>query len=435
MALEPDVVIVGAGVAGLAAAGSLTRAGVNVQVIEARERIGGRIFTVHEPDLDTAIELGAEFIHGRPPQIFDVLRRASSLADEVTGTDWCVRNGQIRPCDFFDSIAEYLEKMKRTPEDESFLDFTQRCCPGTPNEVKRMAVAYVEGFNAARAEQISVNSLVQSGEAEERIDGDRAYRLRGGYDFVPRILLAACNPEHLRISFGAAVREVTWTAGGVTLNVASGGTEDRVHAPRALFTLPLGVWKSGAVAFRPALEEKESALSKLVMGSIIRVTLQFRERFWESAFLNGKDLSDLRFLFSEDEWFPTWWTSMPVRAPVITAWAPPRAADRLTGRDPEFVIQRAVQTLSAILGESRASLNQLLERGYTHDWELDPFSRGAYSYVQVGGEDAPATLAEPLERTLYFAGEATDIQGYFGTVHGAIASGERAAGEILQTVR
>ncbi len=431
MPFEPDVIVVGAGAAGLAAAGGLTRAGLRVQLLEARDRIGGRIFSLHEPGLSSAIELGAEFIHGRPPEIFDLLGRAAALADAVSGTDWCFRGGRRCPCDFFDDVDGFLSQMQRTPEDESFLAFTRRSL-GTPAEIKREAIAYVEGFNAAHAEEISVNSLVQAAEAEAQIEGHRAFRVRGGYDFVPRMLLAAADPENLRISFGAVVQRVDWRPGRAVLTVQSGGAEHAVSASRVLLTLPLGVWQSHAVSFVPALPEKDGALQKLSTGHVVRVTLRFRQSFWERE---PARLSDLRFLFSDDEWFPTWWTDLPLEGTLITGWAPAKSAEQLQGEDEPGVIARAVRTLARLTGTRESELNALLVKAYVHDWLRDPFARGAYSYVRVGGEAAQRQLGEPVADTLYFAGEATHAAGHFGTVHGAIATGQRAAGEILASLR
>jgi monoamine oxidase len=83
------------------------------------------------------------------------------------------------------------------------------------------------------------------------------------------------------------------------------------------------------------------------------------------------------------------------------------------------------------MGEQQ--IEDLTESAAYHDWQTDPFARGAYSYVKAGGDSAQAGLAAPLEQTLFFAGEATDVSGYHGTVHGAIASGHRAAQEILDS--
>jgi monoamine oxidase len=183
---------------------------------------------------------------------------------------------------------------------------------------------------------------------------------------------------------------------------------------------------------------KLGALERLEMGKVIRIVLRFRQRFWERmrpSAENSKTLAEMSFLFSHDEWFPTWWTTLPARLPIITGWAPFRCAEKLSGRSHEYVVERSLRTLSGLLHVEQPELQKLLEAAYFHDWQSDPFSRGAYSYGKVEADGAQEALASPLQDTLFFAGEATDTSGHNGTVHGAIASGQRAAREILESVR
>ncbi len=119
----------------------------------------------------------------------------------------------------------------------------------------------------------------------------------------------------------------------------------------------------------------------------------------------------------------------------LTGWAPFRSAERLSGQSQQSVVQRASQTLAVLLSMSEQKLEGGLETAYFHDWQSDPFSRGAYSYSKVGSDGAQQVLGAPVENVLFFAGEATDVSGHNGTVHGAIASGYRAVEEILQRRR
>ena len=152
--------------------------------------------------------------------------------------------------------------------------------------------------------------------------------------------------------------------------------------------------------------------------------LCFRKKFWEDRF------KDLSFVFTDDEQFPTWWASHPLSFPMLTGWAAGGYARKLSGLAHDQVIECALQSLERIFGMSGQELRQHFATGYTHDWQADPFSQGAYSYAVVGGSDAPRELAAPVSGTLFFAGEATDPDGHNGTVQGAIASGKRAAREI-----
>jgi monoamine oxidase len=125
----------------------------------------------------------------------------------------------------------------------------------------------------------------------------------------------------------------------------------------------------------------------------------------------------------------------PQPPPILTGWAPFQCAERLSGKGQDFVIDESLRALSRLLNVSSDDLSRLLDGGYFHDWQSDPLSRGAYSYGKVGADGAQETLASPVESTLFFAGEATDTTGHNGTVHGAIASGMRAAREILDVKR
>ena len=433
------MIIVGAGAAGLSAAGFLTRAGVNVLVMEARDRIGGRICTVHQQGLDVPIELGAEFVHGRPPEISALVDKGGAALLPLSGRDWCVRSGKAGPCDFFEKVEGVLERMKQGEPDRSFAEFLRQCCPDEAEEVKRQATAYIEGFNAARADQISVNSLVRSREAEDRIGGDQSFRIAGGYDVVPRRLLSDCDPRYLRLQLKTIVEAVHWRPSDVGVLARSAGEQQSFRAPRALITLPLGVLQrepgsDGSVLFNPALLEKREPLRQLVMGHVIRVTLRLREPLWDAE--DGPiRLNALRFLFSDHPVFPTWWSSGSADVPVITGWAPARSAEWLSGKGEALIVQHATEALAALLRMFTARVQAALEKAYVHDWQSDAFSRGAYSYVRAGGDAAQEQLARPVADTLFFAGEATETTGYFSTVHGAIASGQRAAAELLTSAR
>ncbi len=443
---DPAVIIIGAGVAGLAAACDLGRAGLSVCLLEARDRIGGRVFTLRDPECEWPIELGAEFIHGRPPEIWKPLRDAKVDIREVGGVNWCVNEGQLSRCDFFSQIDEILEKMDASSPDESFLAFLDRRFPSpktaSQRQARERAVRYVSGFNAADPAMVGVHWLVQGMNAEEKIEGDRDFRSRNGYQDLLDIFREQIGRYGITVRTAVTVECVKWRPGRVQLHVHARTGTETVEAPHVLVTLPLSLLKakegqSGVVQFDPALpSEKAEALEKLETGQVIRIVLRFRRRFWENfASPAHKSLADMSFLFSQDEWFPTWWTAMPEDRPLITGWAPFQAGERLSGRGHFFIVERSLATLSSLLGVKSQSLRSELENAYVHDWQSDPFSRGAYSYGKVGADGAQQALAAPVENTLFFAGEATDTTGHNGTVHGAIASGHRAAQEVLHALR
>jgi monoamine oxidase len=430
-----DVVVIGAGAAGLSAARDLASNGLDVTVLEARDRLGGRIFSCY---LSTglSIELGAEFIHGRPRKIWEFVESARLETREVRGEPWCHKNGRLAPCPELRSrIERLLDRMSATRGDRSFQEFLNSDAAAESAELKSQATAFVEGFNAAHAARVSVQWLMDSREADESIAADHSYRLVGGYgeliaSLAERVENGACD---LRLN--TPVRAIRWRRGGVTVLTRDG---EIFKAQRAVVSLPLGVLRvsvgaAGGIAFDPDITAKREACAGIAVGTVTRVVLAFRERFWERLERSGRSLSRLGFLFSNDEWFPTWWTTMPAREPILTGWAAAERAERLCGQDCAWIVTRAISSLSDILGVERSDLSSMLVQSYFHDWQVDPFARGAYSYILVGGTGAPRDLAAPLEGTLFFAGEATDTTVHNGTVHGAIASGKRAAREVLAT--
>lgn len=432
---QAEILVIGAGAAGLVATAELTRAGLDVVLLEARERLGGRIFTVRDSACEVPLELGAEFVHGRPPEIARFVQQGALDLREAVGEDFCLRSSSIVPCDFFAEVEGLLSRMKGVRHEQSFDEFLSGYCPETPEEIRRWTRAYIEGFNAADASQVSVQSLLREAAAEEEIDGDRAFRVVGGYDHLVAKLIEGADRSHLTLHTSAVVRDIVWSPGRVEVRC----DDDRLFRARAaVVTLPLGVLQSGDVRFLPELRDKRRALAQLVMGQVMRVTLRFSERFWADAALARRlpaSLSELRFLFTLGEWFPTWWTPAPVHAPVLTAWAPSERAEALSGQETHVIVDKALESLAWALPVDRSDLDELFEQAYVHDWQADPFSRGAYSYVRVGGLEAQTTLAEPVEQTLFFAGEATETEGRHATVHGAIATGHRAAREILRVLQ
>jgi monoamine oxidase len=435
--MPSDVLILGAGVAGLSAAIDLSRAGLRVEIIEGRDRIGGRVFTKFDPTSNHAVELGAEFVHGLSPEIWLPLQEHDLDVTEVEGDFWCSTNGKLAPCRFFRQVEQILGKMNDRSPDQSFLEFLAQRFPGNDHdEAKRQAIAYVSGFNAADPAQVSVHWLVHSRDAEEQIQGDRAFHIAGGYQTLLDLLRDDLAARQVPIHLNTRVQQVRWNAGQVEVSATSAQGNVSFAAPRALFTFALGVLQAGSlgdgVRFDPQLPaEKVRALERLAMGNVVRVALCFRRRIWEEIAIEGKTLAGTSFLFSDDKLFPTWWTQMPDPVPMITGWAPAASADSLRGMSEGRIVQKAMEALAGLLHMQISKLQSELASAYFHDWEADPFSLGAYSYVKVGGEGCQQTLGAPVDDVLFFAGEATDTSGHNGTVHGAIASGKRAAQEIL----
>jgi len=405
------VIVIGAGVAGLAAAAMLTDAGVETVVVEARDRIGGRVHTHHEPGLEAPIELGAEFVHGMVQPTLEIASAAGLLLAEIAGQQVEADHGQDS---FFDSLGQVLHALdaRRTP-DRTFAAFLDALNP-TPDQ-RAAATGYVQGFDAADPARVGERWLAVSEAASAADHSDHQFRFVNGYDRIPVWLASRLPPGAIVLS--TPVTRINRRRGHVTVHA-----DGREMTARAVVcTVPLGVLLTGDIAFEPGLE----AITGLASGHAVRVVFRFREIFWEPT---------MSFLFGRTTQFPVWWSAHPLRAPLLTGWTGGPPAVSLAGRGAEAVADCALESLARHLRMRRGEIEAQVVGYWSHDWATDPYARGAYSYGEVDGLEAAQQLARPRENTLFFAGEATDSTGRSGTVHGALASGQRAAREVLASL-
>jgi monoamine oxidase len=436
-----DVAIIGAGAAGLAAAQRLSAAGRSVILLEARDRVGGRIHTLVDPLFPLPVELGAEFIHGRETPTWEIVRAANRAAYLADGEQRHFSNRHLRKVDdFWGEIGKVFERLKKLgSKDMSFAEFAEKYVGDRElQNAKQLAMSFVEGFEAARADRISAQSIVH---AEEEASGDgepegsESFRLIHGYSSVIESLSTTAQPDKVMHHLQTIVRSMSWKRGGVAIESqsADGTSRPTIHCRAVLITLPVSLIKARAVHFSPDLPEKFAAAEEIEMGAVVKVILRFREAFWENGVPTaaGEKLSQMAFMHSGESAVPTWWTYFPVRASVLTGWAGGPAGERLSHRPASEILSTALDALAKMTGICKSKLEGLLQASHVADWQSDPFARGAYSYIAVGGMEAPKRLAAPVEDTLFFAGEATATHGLGGTVDAAILTGRRAADEIL----
>jgi monoamine oxidase len=222
--------------------------------------------------------------------------------------------------------------------------------------------------------------------------------------------------EGARIRLDAPVAGVSWASAGAVVTLTSGET---LPAEAVIVTASLGVLQRGLIVFDPVLpRRKREAIARLRMGPASKLILWFRRAFWPPFSFLGADRQ-----------LPSWWRAAEATALVGFAGGPD--ALRLSELGERAAIDIALDELSAVFG---INARDEFSRGLLMDWPGEPFILGGYSYTPVGAGAARNELAEPLS-TVFFAGEATSINGHVGTVHGAIESGWRAAAEALGSLR
>lgn len=293
-----------------------------------------------------------------------------------------------------------------------------------PSATAAAATSYVEGFNAADAKIIGIKGLALQQRAEDAIDGNRVFRIEQGYSSLAEYLAQQFVAAGGALYLSSPVRRIEWRRGSVRVESGMRGQPPRKsHAPRCIVTLPLGILQSGDVIFDPVPRNALNAAAQLAMGSAVRIVMVFRERFWDS------NCPHLRFLFLEDAMPPVWWTSAPNASPTLTGWiGGPRVHDPAIATT-DGLLHTSITSLARAFHVSPRAIAERLLSWHAHDWQTDNFSRGAYSYVPKGAFGAMCSLADPVENTLFFAGEHTDFTGHWGTVHGALHSALRAAAQ------
>jgi monoamine oxidase len=434
--IKYDILILGAGVAGLAAGRLLAESGMRVAIVEARDRVGGRIATKHVSVPGTVnsvpVELGAEFVHGLPAAIWKLINEAHLETYELGGDHLCYERGRLQTCpEEVGNPRSVLEEMMRwlaaqpSGSDTTFANYLN--ITATERSRGEQASAYVEGFNAADANVIGVAALAQQQRAEDAVQGDRLFHIRAGYDAVPNFLRERLERAGGAVLTGRRVSHVRSTRSGVGMRgLDRDGATFELQANHAVITLPLGVLQSGSVEFLPPPRDILLHAGRMAMGAVLRTSLVFDSKFW----------GDFSFLFAREESFPTWWTSMPDPAPLVTAWVGGRKALALERMmhlraDPFAIRDECLSELAKIFELSAQALEKRLISWHAHDWRSDEYARGAYSYAPAGARDAAEHMTIPVDDRLFFAGEHTDVEGHWGTVHGALASGERAALQLM----
>ena len=424
-AREERVLVVGGGMAGLTAARMLAKAGTHVLVLEARDRVGGRIRTLREQG--EVLELGAEFIHGHPPELWQLIHEAKLETYALDGRDVCHRNGRLRKCDEQREIFKFLNGIEKWKGiDLAFENYPPLY---QLNAARREEVInYVQSFNAADYRRIGVHALAVQQRAEREAGSQEIFRVRDGYDRVPEFLARKVREAGGRIELSCPVEKVEWERGHVAVFARDGGELAQYSAEKAVIALPLGVLQQLGVLFQPVPGPLVAA-NQLAMGPARRFTLLFRERWWAEH--EEVKLPKMSFLFAHDSMPPVWWTAHPWETRTLTGWiGGPRSSafDQCTR---EQVGDLACRELAKVFVLPLAYLRGQLVCCATYDWQSDPWTCGAYSYVPAGGLDAVLKMATPVRDTLFFAGEHTDTTGNWGTVHAAMRSGERAAKQVM----
>ena len=409
--------IIGGGIAGLAAALELAQNKISTTVLEAKNRFGGRIHTIRENGIP--IELGAEFVHGRSPALLGAIGNAALSTQTVPDTNRIFEGGKFHDSKIWDVVSDVLRQADIHKPDRSIEAFLAE--QPLDERVRADVRHFVTGFDAAHTDRISAHALRRAEYAGEQINLEQELRVADGYGALVEYFMREIQARAGQLISGAKVKRVRWEKGKVEVLARRRGRNEIFRADAALMTLPVGVLKAGTVIFEPSLPEKIEAANGLEFGNVVKVIFQFKESSWD----------DFGFIHVPDAPLRTWWSDS--RGPVVIGWAGGPNADALLNLTKTRLCTTGLKILSKILFDDApvSALRQRLAAVHYHNWTRDSDIRGAYSYIPVNGLDLPKLLAAPVAGTLFFAGEATVCDAQTGTVFGALETGQRAAKEIM----
>ncbi len=419
-----NVIVVGAGMAGLAAARALQAAGATVTVLEGRDRIGGR---VHTSQLwpDAPMDLGASWIHGikRNPitDLADEINAPRLETDYDNGLLYGTDGGRL-PDREWNKYELFEEKIESAVEQAQSLD--------VDISIGEAIERFIAGDALDANEKMHLNHVLNSALEQEwsgSVDQLSAHNIEDGtgfdgpdvifpegYGAVPQFLA-----DGLDIRLGETVTQISHDAAGVTVTTERGS----FSGDKAIITLPLGVLKQDKVAFSPPLPAaKRAVIEQMGVGVLNKVYLRFAEPFWNKRPEWFSKLSEQRGEWSE------WFNLYPyIQKPIILAFNAADFGTQIESFSDEKIIADAMHVLRSMFSEDAPEPESV----QITRWIADPFAHGSYSFPAVGAPaDARQILADPVENRLFFAGEATHSE-YPATVHGAYLSGLREAERLL----
>ncbi len=360
---KPDVIIIGGGASGLAAGKEMAKAGKKVCVLEARNRLGGRINTLIVPGFSTYIEAGAEFVHGDMFATKSLLKEGGIEFNSIEGNYYRIRNGKFQnPKNLLTTFSTLLSKAGPLERDMPFSKFLDQYLNEEKfKNVREIAIAFVEGYDAADIKKVSTFALRE----EWKIFGQSdQYRLKSGYIMLIDFLSKEIIKHNGEIFLSTVAKEIKWKKDNIEVISDKG---EIYSSRKVLITVPLGVLQSkpedeAHIRFFPGLPGKLEAAKSIGYGTATKVFLEFKEAFWESSENQIRKMPELGLLISDTP-FTAYWTQLPNKTPLLTGWLAGPQAEKNKNTSDEDIINMALDALSYIFNADRSFLTKNLHAG------------------------------------------------------------------------
>ena len=419
-----DCIIIGAGIAGLAAGDYLRKKGWGVTILEARERVGGRVWSRADWKGKNPMDVGASWIHG-------ISKNPMAERAQKEGI-------RTVPFDYEKKAVYHRGSSRISPEEETRIERnfrkTLKLANATAEELSR-DVSLRKTFTAAKKklgwsqEELAQLDFKAHTEIEHEFGAsleelssqywDEGEELSGGDVIVPGGLGAIVEPwaRGQDIRFGQAVERVSYNRDGVRVRISQGL---EMRAKKLILTVPLGILKKGKIVFDPPLpKEKLDAIGRIGFGNYQKTALLYEELFWDPEL----HLFDWDGGATGKEW-AEWVNLYPFTGePALIAFHTAQAAYGIESMTDREISDAATDALASALGKKVPRPKDMI----VSKWGHDPYALGAYSFMGVGATPADRmVLGKPLEGSLYFAGEAVS-ENYAATMHGAYETGLAAA--------
>jgi monoamine oxidase len=417
------IIIIGAGAAGLMAAKKLAKH-YKVIVLEGSDRIGGRIHTLTDAGFSKPVESGPEFIHGKLPLTFKLLKKAGIPYSKLEGKMYHVSNGEwsLRQ-EIIKGWDKLMGAMKKEKKDMTLNEFLQKHYGGDKYaDFRKQLQSYAEGFDLADIHKASMKALYKEWSHEDQ----RTYRIPGGHGQLIDYLAAECKKKDCEIITSSLVRQIDWEKNEVTVYTDDGR---KYSAGKCIITVPSGILQNAAgkaaLNITPPLHEQVKAAGDIGYGTVIKMVIEFDGSFWNDQ------AKDIGFILS-DEKFPTWWTQLPDTTSLLTGWKGGPEAAAMSGETDEAILQMALNSLAAIFKLDVALLQQRIVAAKVFNWQSNPYASGAYSYAFPLSTKARKLLNTAVDNTIFFAGEGIYDGAWGGTVEAALQTAKETADRIMK---